>query len=46
MDMRGEHKTTADEHDALTAWRRVIVRMQRAGVRKTIKQRSHRKDRR
>lgn len=44
--MRSEHKTTADEHDAFTGWRHVLVSMQRAGVRKALKQRSHRKDRR
>ncbi|WP_423488173.1 hypothetical protein [Mycobacteroides sp. PCS013] len=44
--MRSEHKTTADEWDAFTGWRRVIVRMQRAGIRKKLKKKSHRTDRR
>lgn len=44
--MRSEHRTTADEYDAFTGWRRVIVRMRRAGVRKALKQKSHRVDRR
>lgn len=44
--MRSEHKTTADEWDAFTGWRRVIVRMQRAGTRKRLKTKSHRVDRR
>lgn len=44
--MRSEHKTTADEFDAFTGWRHVLVSMQRAGARKVIKKRSHRKDRR
>jgi hypothetical protein len=44
--MRSEHKTTADEFDAFTAWRHVFAGMRRAGVRKAFKQRSHRIDRR
>ncbi|WP_202910333.1 hypothetical protein [Mycobacteroides abscessus] len=44
--MRSEHKTTADEWDAFTGWRRVLVSMQRAGTRKRLKERSHRIDRR
>lgn len=44
--MRSEHKTTTDEFDAFTGWRHVLVSMQRAGARKVIKKRSHRKDRR
>jgi hypothetical protein len=44
--MRSQHRTTSDEHDAFTGWRHVIVRMRRAGVRKAIKQKSHRTDRR
>jgi hypothetical protein len=35
-----------DEASAFTGWRRVIAKMQRAGVRKKIKRDSHRKDRR
>jgi hypothetical protein len=35
-----------DETSAFTGWRRVVARMQRAGVRKKIKRTSHRKDRR
>lgn len=42
--MRGDHPHTADEHDAFTRWRRVLN--WRAGQRKAIKQRSHRRDRR
>lgn len=42
--MRGEHRTTADEYDAFTGWRRVMH--WRPGQRKTIKKRSHRTDRR
>lgn len=44
--MRSEHKTTADEFDAFTRWRHLLTSMQRAGARKAIKARSHRKDRR
>jgi hypothetical protein len=44
--MRSEHKTTQDEFDAFTGWRHVLVSMQRAGVRKALKRRSHRQDRR
>ena len=44
--MRSEHKTTAEELDAVTDWRRVLAHLQRPGVRKSIKQRSHRRDRR
>jgi hypothetical protein len=44
--MRSEHKTTDDEFDAFTGWRHVLAGMRRAGVRKSIKQRSHRIDRR
>ena len=44
--MRSEHKTTNDEFDAFTAWRHVLTSMRRAGARKAIKRRSHRKDRR
>lgn len=40
--MRGEHTTTDDEFDAFTGWRHVLAGMRRAGVRKAIKQRSHR----
>jgi hypothetical protein len=46
MAMRSEHTTTADEFDAFTRWRRVLTSMQRAGIRKAIKKRSHRVDRR
>jgi hypothetical protein len=46
IPVRSEHKTTDDEFDAFTRWRHVIVRMGRAGVRKQIKQRSHRIERR
>lgn len=46
VTMRSEHRTTADEYDAFTGWRHVVVRMGRAGVRKVIKTRSHRVDRR
>lgn len=42
--MRSEHKTTADEFDAFTGWRRLIF-WQRGELRK-IKQSSHRRDRR
>ncbi|AHZ95596.1 hypothetical protein SEA_PAOLA_35 [Mycobacterium phage Paola] len=42
--MRSEHVTTADEWDACTRWRRVMI--WRPGERKRIKQRSHRRDRR
>lgn len=44
--MRSEHKTTADEFDAMTASRWAQPWLNRAGVRKSIKQRSHRRDRR
>jgi hypothetical protein len=44
--MRSEHKTTGDEFDAFTGWRHVLAGMHRAGVRKAIKRRSHRIDRR
>ncbi|AOQ28897.1 hypothetical protein SEA_WATERFOUL_35 [Mycobacterium phage Waterfoul] len=44
--MRGEHAMTWDERDAFTSWRRVLAYVQRAGVRKAVKQRSHRRDRR
>lgn len=44
--MRGEHRMSADEHDAFTGWRHVLCYVQRAGVRKRVKQRSHRRDRR
>lgn len=43
--MRSEHKMSYDEASAFTGWRRVVARMQRAGVRKGIKRSSHRKDR-
>jgi hypothetical protein len=42
--MRSEHRTTADEWDACTGWRRVLN--WRPGDRKAIKQRSHQRDRR
>ena len=44
--MRSEHHTNASEWDAFTGWRKVLCYMQRAGVRKSIKQDSHRIDRR
>lgn len=44
--MRSEHKMSADEHDAFTGWRHVLCYVQRAGVRKDAKRRSHRIDRR
>lgn len=44
--MRSEHKTRAEEYDAFTGWRKFIAYIQRSGVRKKIKQRSHRMDRR
>lgn len=44
--MRSEHKTTDDEYDAFTGWRHVLAGMRRPGVRKAIKRRSHRTDRR
>lgn len=44
--MRSEHKTTADEWDAFTGWRHMLVIMQKPGVRKKLKKRSHRIDRR
>lgn len=37
---------SSDEQDAFTGWRKVLCYIQRAGVRKSIKARSHRKDRR
>lgn len=42
--MRGEHQHSADEYDAFTRWRRVLL--WRPGERKQLKQRSHRRDRR
>ena len=44
--MRSEHRTTADEWDMVTGWRRCMCRFNRAGTAKRIKQRSHRLDRR
>lgn len=44
--MRSKHKSTQDEFDAFTGWRHVLTNMRRAGVRKALKQQSHRKDRR
>lgn len=44
--MRGEHRMSWDERDVFTRWRHVLCYVQRAGVRKAIKQRSHRRDRR
>jgi len=44
--MRSEHRPTADEFDAFTRWRHLLTSMQRARVRKAIKARSRRKDRR
>ena len=42
--MRSEHKTTADEWDAFTGWRRLLH--WRPGELKQIKQDGHRRDRR
>ncbi|GBE67117.1 hypothetical protein MFM001_35790 [Mycobacterium sp. MFM001] len=44
--MRSEHQTTADEWDAFTRARHMLTSIQRAGIRKAIKKRSHRVDRR
>lgn len=45
--MRGEHRLSADEQDAYCAWcRRYLCCLQRAGVIKATKRRSHRYDRR
>ncbi|MDO3100497.1 hypothetical protein P5V86_14335 [Mycobacteroides abscessus subsp. abscessus] len=44
--MRSEHKSNGDEWDAFTAARHMLVSMRRAGVRKGLKKRSHRIDRR
>ena len=44
--MRAEHKMTGDELDACTPWRHVYCYLQRPGVRKAVKRRSHRIDRR
>lgn len=35
----------ADEHDAYTPWRRVLCYMRRPGVVKTIKRRTHKRER-
>lgn len=43
--VRSEHQTTDDEFDAFTGWHHVVVRMQRASVRKATKRRSRRADR-
>lgn len=42
--MRSEHKSTDDEIDAFTGWRKVLH--WRPGQRKAVKKRSHRRDRR
>lgn len=42
--MRSEHKTTEDEFDAFSHWRRLTF--WRRGELRKIKQRSHRRDRR
>jgi hypothetical protein len=42
--MRSEHKSTEDEYDAFTKWRRLLH--WRRGEIKRIKQSSHRRDRR
>ncbi|CPV99793.1 hypothetical protein P5V67_01345 [Mycobacteroides abscessus subsp. abscessus] len=44
--MRSEHQSNGDEWDAFTAARHMLVSMRRAGVRKKLKKRSHRIDRR
>ncbi|WP_172398996.1 hypothetical protein [Gordonia sp. i37] len=44
--MRSEHRTTADEHDVATRWRRALAQYLRAGEAKAVKVRSHRLDRR
>ncbi|QSN53736.1 hypothetical protein [Mycobacteroides abscessus] len=44
--MRSEHQSNGDEWDAFTAARHMLVSMGRAGVRKKLKKRSHRIDRR
>lgn len=44
--MRSEHKTRGAEWDAFTGWRHYLCYLRRAGVRKSIKQDSHRIDRR
>jgi hypothetical protein len=45
--MKSEHRWSADEWDAFSRWgRRYLCYIQRAGVRKSIKRASHRKDRR
>lgn len=46
LTVRSEHKHTAEEQDAFTGWRRYYAYLQHAGVRKAIKRRSHRRDRR
>ena len=37
---------TADEQDAYTGWRRVLIYMSRPGVVKSIKRRTHKRERR
>lgn len=45
--MRSEHRSDADERDAFSKWgRKYYCWLQRAGVRKSIKRKSHKKDRR
>ncbi|WP_193314958.1 hypothetical protein [Georgenia thermotolerans] len=44
--MKGEHRWDGDEWDAFSGWRKVYAYIQRPGVRKSIKRKSHKKDRR
>lgn len=44
--MRSEHRMTWLEQDAFTGWRHVLCYVQRPGVRKAAKRRSHQLDRR
>jgi hypothetical protein len=44
--MRSEHRSNGDEVNAFGRYRHLIAYLQRAGVRKEVKKRSHRKDRR
>lgn len=43
--MRSEHKASGDEVNAFGRWRHAYAYLKRAGVRKSIKKQSHKKDR-
>jgi hypothetical protein len=45
VDMTRRRIVNGEEQDAYTGWRRVLSSMQRAGVRKAIKRRTHKRER-